>query len=101
MQTLDIEQAIRDFIKIISKKEYIGKIKVLELQPQGYEVTLYPQGEYVPMVFYAELDDESFLKYLKEEIRNKKFHFSEYGVLNKFEPDMCRPIKNSCSCNDK
>lgn len=101
MQTQDIEQATRDFIRTFSNKEYVGKVKVIELQPQGYEVTIYPQGEYVPMVFYAELDDKAFLKFLKDEIRTKKFQFSEYGVLNKLEPDRFYPSKNICSCNDK
>ena len=50
------------------------------------------------MVFYAELDDSKILKYLKEEIRNKKFHLSQYGVLNKREPDLCYPINKSCNC---
>lgn len=101
MQVTDIEQVTLDFIKNFSKKEYIGKIVVNKLNPIGYEVILYPQGEYVPMVFYAELDDSDFLKYLREEIRNKSFHLSQYGVLNKREPDLCYPINNSCSCNDK
>ena len=99
MSIQDIEQATLDFIKIYSKKEYIGKINVSKLDPLGYEVTLYPQGEYVPLVFYAELDDENFIKYLKEEVRNKKFHLSNYGVLNK--RDITFNLTKSCSCNDK
>lgn len=101
MQKQDIEQAILDFIKTYSNKDYVGKIKINNLIPKGYEVILYPQGEFVPLVFYAELDDDKFLKYLKEEIRNKKFHLSNYGELNKREPNLCYPINNSCSCNDK
>lgn len=101
MSIQDIKQATLDFIKTYSNKEYIGKITVNKLDPVGYEVIIYPQGTYVPMVFYAELEDEKFLKYLKEEIRIKKFHLSNYGQLDKREPDLCYPINKSCSCNDK
>lgn len=92
----DIEQATLDFIRTFSKREYIGKIKVEKLIPKGYEVTLYHQD--IPTVFYAELEGEDFLKFLREEIRNKKFHLSKYGKLDKIEP--CHPISKPCSCND-
>lgn len=97
----DIKQVTLDFIKTFYNKNYVGKILVNKLEPVGYEVILYPQGEYVPMVFYAELEDEQFIKYLKEEIRTKKFHLSNYGNLNKKDLDICYPINKSCSCNDK
>jgi hypothetical protein len=60
---------------------------------------MYPQGQYVPMVFYAELDDDKFLKYLREEIRIRNYHLAQYGELNKRE--RCYPITKPCSCNDK
>lgn len=100
MQTTDIKQATLEFIKTFCKKEYIGKIEVEKLNPQGFSVTLFPQGIYVPTVFYAEVDDKKFLKYLREEIRNKKYHLQWYGELNKREPDYC-PINKSCNCHDK
>ena len=94
----DIEQATREYIKTFSNYDYVGPIHINKLDPQGYEVNINPQGPYIPMVFYAELDDSKFLKYLKEEIRIKKFHLSQYGVLNKREPDLCYPINKSCNC---
>lgn len=96
----DLEQATLDFIRTIFNVEYTGKIKVSKIDPIGYEVVLYPQGELVPMVIYGELDDTSFLKYLKQELRTKNFHLSTYGQLNKREPVICNPISKSCSCND-
>lgn len=97
MSITDIEQATLNFIKTFSKREYIGKIKVEKLDPVGFSVTLYPQGRYVPTVFSAEIDDEQkFLKYLREEIRNRKFHLQWYGELNKRESSLCYPINKSC-----
>lgn len=97
----DIEQVTRDFIKMFSNKEYTGTITVNKLNPIGYEVILYQQGTYVPMVFYAELEGNDFIKFLREEIRAKKFHLSQYGQLNKIEPTTCVPTSKACKCNDK
>lgn len=101
MQATDIEQATLEFIRTFYKKEYVGKIEVEKLNPVGFSVTLYPQGQYVPNTFYAEIDDKKFLKYLREEIRNKKFHLYWCGELNKREPDLCYPINKSCNCHDR
>ena len=101
MQIQDIEQATLEFIKDFYKKEYTGKIEVKKLEPKGYSVTLFLQGRYVPTTFYAELDDDKFLKYLREEIRNKKYHLQWYGELNKREPYSCYPINKSCKCHDR
>ena len=98
MSIQDIEQATLDLIRKFSNYDYTGPIKVSKLNPIGYEIILYPQGQYVPMVFYAELEDDKFLKYLREEIRTKKFHLSQYGVLNKRERETCYPINKSCNC---
>ena len=68
MQTTDIEQATLEFIRTFYKLEYVGKIEVKKLNPVGFSVTLFPQGQYVPTTFYAEVDDKKFLKYLREEI---------------------------------
>lgn len=99
MSIQDIEQATLEFIRDIYKKEYIGRLEVEKINPIGYIVSLYPQGYYVPTVIYAELEDDKFLKYLRDEIRNRKFHFHWYGQLDKREPNLCYPINKSC--NDK
>lgn len=96
MQTEDIEQATLELIRTFYKKEYIGKIEVKKLEPKGFCVTLFPQGQYIPTTFYAEIDDKKFLKYLREEIRNKKYHLQWYGELNHREPSSCYPINKSC-----
>ncbi len=101
MSIQDIEQATLEFIRVFYNLNYTGKIEVDKLDPVGFSVTLFPQGQYVPVVFYAELDDNKFLKYLKEEIRNRKYHLQWYGELNKREKDLCCPINKSCNCHDK
>ena len=82
----ELEQVIRTSIMDTFKLEYTGKIKIIKLDPIGYSVSLYPQGEYVPLVFDAELEDDLFIKYLIEDLRNRKFHLQWYGTLNKREP---------------
>lgn len=85
MTTTELEQVIRTSICNTFKREYTGKIKIKKLDPVGYSVSLYPQGEYIPLVFDAELEDDLFIKYLIEDIRNRKFHLQWYGTLNKIE----------------
>lgn len=101
MSITDIEQLTLDFIRTFYKKEYIGKLEVEALEPEGYSVTLYPQGEYEPMQFCAYLDDEAFVKQLREFIRQRKFHLCTYGRMEKVQPYLCQPINKSCSCNDE
>lgn len=97
----DLEQVILEYIRDIFKKEYIGKIVIKKLNPIGYSVSLFPQGQYHPHVFDAELEDDKFLKYLKQELRNRRYHLQWYAELNLRDPVPCVPIKKSCSCNDK
>lgn len=101
MSIQDIEQATLEYIKDIFNKEYIGKIIVKELDPIGYSVSLYPNGQYYPHVFDAELEDDRFLKYLKQELRGRRYHLQWYAELNLRDPVPCEPIQKSCSCNDK
>ena len=101
MQTQDIERATLEYIKTFYNLDYVGKIEVKKLDPVGFSVTLFPQGQYVPTTFYAAIEDKKFLKYLREEIRNRKYHLQWYGELNKREPDLCYPINKSCDCHDK
>lgn len=99
MQTTDVKQATLDYIKAFYNLDYIGKIQVEKIDPIGFQVTLYPQGIYVPTVFYAELDDTAFLKYLRDQIRTKGYHLQWYGDLNRREP--CYPSSKPCNCHDK
>lgn len=98
MTPTKLEQVIREYIMDIYKKQYTGKIKIKELNP-GYCIYLDIGHQYHPLVIYAELNDVDFLKFLKEDLKTRNFHFSHYAELNLVYPDTCKPLK-SC-CNDK
>ena len=67
----DIEQAILEIFKEEYNKEYVGTIEVTTLDPIGYNVRLGLGNTDKPMFISAELDKDSFLKYFREEVRNR------------------------------
>lgn len=98
MTLIKLEQLIREYIMDIYKKQYIGKIKIKKLNP-GYCIYLDIGHQYNPTVIYAELEDEKFLKFLKDDLKSRNFHFSHFATLDLVYPDACVPINSSC--NDK
>lgn len=100
MTTLELEQVIREYILNIYKKVYIGKIKIKELNP-GYCIYLDMGNPDAPLVICAQLEDNEFLKLLKEDLRNRNFYINaHYGLLMKDYPvSECEPINRAC--NDK
>lgn len=101
MTTTELEQVIRDYILDISKKQYIGKITIQKLNPVGYCIHLYMNTPEKPIVIYAELDDQRFLKFLRKELVDRRFNLVHYGELQLNYQYECSPINKSCSCNDK
>lgn len=101
MTTKELEQLTLEYIRDIYKKEYIGKIEVQKLDPIGYSIRLGMITPLAPLVICGMLDDEAFLKFLKEEIRAKKFHLVSYGELKENYPYDCQPRNTSCNCHDK
>ena len=75
----ELEQVIREYILDIYGKQYIGKIKILELNPVGYSIKLDIGCPEKPLVIYAELEDSKFLKFLKEELKIKRFNLINFG----------------------
>lgn len=100
MTTQELEQVILEYIRDIYKKEYIGKIKIEHLNP-GYCVKLGMNTPETPIVIYGELEDKQFLKFLKNDLKSRNFHFSHYGCLKSDYPIDCNPISTVCGCNDK
>lgn len=96
-----LEQVTRDYILDIYKKEYIGKIKVQKLDPIGYSIHLGLSVPNRPLVIYAELEDDKFLKFLKQELRARSSHLAYYGKLDLVYPYDCSPRDTSCDCHDK
>lgn len=81
MTTQELEQVIREYIADIYKLEYIGKIFIEKLEPTGYSVKLGLDAPHKPSTIYAELEDNEFLKFLKQEIKNRRFNLVDYGLL--------------------
>lgn len=101
MTTTELEQVIRGYILDIYKKEYTGKISIQKLDPVGYCVHLGMSVPEKPLVIYAELEDQKFLKFLRKELVDKRFNLVYYGRLQLTHPYDCYPINKSCNCNDK
>lgn len=69
--------AIRDIIRLQHNREFIGKIIVKDLEPEGYSVG-FEVIQYRPIYISATLPDEEFLEYMRQELRNKAFIFAKY-----------------------
>lgn len=101
MSTQELEQVIQDYILEIYHKKYIGKIKVIKLDPIGYCIKLGMDVNYQPITIYAELEDCKFLKFLREELKNRRFNLLYFGKAQLYEPYDCKPINSKCSCHDE
>lgn len=66
--------------------KYIGKLHVNELHPIGYEVTMELQSDEKPLYISAELEKDEFLKFFKEELRNRHLHSDEFYTGFKIDP---------------
>lgn len=96
MTTTELEQVTRDYILDIYKKEYIGKMHVRKLEPVGYCIELGMSVPEKPIVIYAELEDSKFLKFLREELKSRRFNLVHFGQLKLTYPYDCNPINTSC-----
>lgn len=64
-------------MKCLHNKEFTGNIIIKNLEPQGYSVG-FEIIQYRPLYISACLPDEDFLKFMKQELRNKAFIFTKY-----------------------
>lgn len=96
----ELEQVIRELIRDIYKKEYLGKIHINKLNPIGYSIKLDLGIRNKPVTIYAELEGEQLYSFLKQEIKDRRFNLVDYGELNLVNQYDCSPINKSC-CNDK
>ena len=101
MTTQDLEQVIQEYFLDIYHKKYIGKLDIKRLNPVGYCVKLGMDNVYQPITIYAELEDSAFLKFLKQELKDRRFNLVYWGKLQLREPYDCNPINTACSCHDK
>ena len=74
----------------IYQSEFIGRIKIEDLDPVGYKVSFYLDNPEKPFVLIADLPDEEFLKYIKEELRKSKLIKTKYYKTVKIYPETTR-----------
>lgn len=101
MTEIELEQVIRDYFLDIYKKEYKGEIHIQKLNPIGFSIKLELSMRNKPLTIYAELEDKSFLKFLKQELKDKRFNLIYYGKLDLVNEYDCSPINKACCCHDK
>lgn len=95
MTIQELEQVTRDYILDIYHKEYLGNIYITKLDPIGYSIQLELSMRNKPITIYAELEDKAFLKFLKQELKDKRFNLIYYGKLD------LKQVNNLYSCHDK
>ena len=101
MTRTELEQVIRDYILDIYKKEYKGNIYIKKLNTVGYSIQIELSMRNKPITIYAELEDKPFLKFLRQELKDKRFNLIYYGKLDLVNKYDCNPINRPCSCHDK
>ena len=101
MTVQDLEQVIQEYILDIYHKKYTGKLEVHKLDPIGYCIKLGMDNPLQPITIYAEMEDKKFLKFLRQELKDKRFNLLYYGKLTLTYPYDCNPISTACNCNDK
>lgn len=73
--------------------EFVGEIKIENLEPVGYKVAFNFNKSENPVVIIADLPDEEFLPFIKEEIRSRKFHKVKYYSASKLPPEQIKYCK--------
>lgn len=98
MTPLDMSQVIRGYIRELYNLEYNKKIDVKNLEPEGYQLSLYLDGSIHPFVLMADLPEQEFLQYVKEELRKRKLQKTKYFKLTKlydYKPKICNERKGT------
>lgn len=101
MTTIELEQVIQEYFLDIYHKKYIGKIDIQKLNPVGYSIKFGMGTPEKPITIYAELEDSKFLKFLKSELKDRRFNLVYFGKLQLAYPYDCNPRNTSCNCDDK
>ena len=104
MTHTDLKQAILDCIRQLYKMEFIGEIKIEDLQPIGYKVSLNLDRSENPLVLIADLPDKEFLDFIKEEIRSRKLHKVKHYLATKVPGNtinICNERERTCRQNER
>lgn len=77
-----------DILKMIEQtyhKKYIGKFKIKKLDPFGYQVSFGLNNNEKPITIAAQVQDqETFIKYLQQELRVSRFNEVQYFTTNRY-----------------
>ena len=82
MTHTELKQVILGYFRNLYECEYIGLLKIEDLNP-GYKISLYPNKSEYPIVIAADYYDDEFLVYLYQELRAMKLHKTKYYSLTK------------------
>ena len=93
MTHTELNQVIREYMRELYEMEFIGDIKIEDLDPVGYKIALNFNHSENPVVIIADLPDEEFLPFIKEEIRSRKFQKVKYYSTSKLPPENLRICK--------
>lgn len=73
-----MEEKILELIRKVYNRNYVGKLKVNKL-PNGYQVILGLNNIDKPLTISADLEDDDFLKFFEQELRDRHLHYSHYS----------------------
>ncbi len=96
MKTSDLERVIRDYIRELYDMEYKGSLEVTELDPVGYCIKLGMDTPDKPVLICVELEGDALLKYLRQELINRRLGQVYYGKL-----ELVQPCPARTACDDK
>lgn len=92
------KQVILDAIEEVYKKRYVGTLKITKLKPMGYNIRLGMNNDDKPINISAQLEGENFLKFFKQELRDRGWNTIHWFLGYKVYPDNGSPIDSNCNC---
>lgn len=83
--------------------EFVGTIKIEDLDPIGYKVSLNLDRSENPLVLIADLPDDEFLEFMREEIRSRKLHKVKHYLASKVPGEMnkCNEREGTCRQDER
>lgn len=67
--------------------EYIGGLEIEDLNPVGYKISFNFDRSEMPLVIIADLPNDEFLPFIKEELRSRKLQRVKYYNATKLPPE--------------